>query len=69
MLNKSYFSVIYGEICFMIYSDVFFNVSSVVINESMGKNYRNFTLGFTYFVYGMGNLSLLVINLFVNDYI
>ena len=50
------------------YYDVFFSTIYILINESMGDKLRNFTLGMTFFFFGLGNFAFLAINLFVTDY-
>lgn len=54
----------------MIFShyDVFFSTIYILINESMGENLRNFTLGMTFFFFGLGNFTFLLMNLLLTDY-
>ena len=50
------------------YYDVFLSTIFILINESMGNKLRNFTLGITFFFFGIGNFSFLAINIFITDY-
>jgi MFS family permease len=57
-----------GIALFFSYYDVFFSTIYIWINESMGNNLRNYSLGVSFFFFGMGNFAFLFINVFFTDY-
>ncbi len=65
---ESFNGIIFGLIFIQSYSEGFFGVSYVFLNEIMGKHYRNFTSSIGFFCYGVGNFIFLFMNLYMNDY-
>ena len=66
--NFSYNSVIFAFILFAIFYDVFYCISSIVLNESLGIRYWNLCIGIINVFYSCGNFTLLIINLYIKDY-
>lgn len=45
--------------------DVYFSISSIFIGEVMGKKFGGMTISLSFFVYGLGSVAFVIINLYI----
>lgn len=57
--------IIFGIICFAIFIDGYFSISSIFIGEVMGKRFGGMTISLGFFAFGLGSVTFVLINLFV----
>ena len=51
-----------------IFLDAYFSISSIYIGEVMGKKFGGMTISLSFFVYGLGSVAFVILNLFIDHW-
>jgi len=60
--------MVVGIIFMFIGGDIFFSITSIYTNEIIGSKIRNMGNGITYFFFGLGGITLFVLNIWIINY-